>query len=234
MTHQSKIDSSFFIGSLNKNRSIICLLSLFFLTILAIAVLEKRTDLLDGNILDWLQQFKDPLLTNLSKGFYFIGDEYFAGAVVIVSIILLYHEHRRQEAKFLAVGSLGILIIIDLILKPFFDRPRPLERLASDIIGYSFPSGHVAGNFFLYFYLARLLATLYPDRAKSIYTGASAIVVLIGLSTLYLRVHWPTDVIASYGVGYIWLTTCLTMLKLAKKTHLRSKLAKSNNSVSAK
>lgn len=217
MTLQPNINPNFFVGSLNKNRSIICSIVLFLLTLLFVAVLNQKTDIFDENILAWLQQFTNPFLTKIFKLFYLIGDEYFAALIVFINLIFLYLKRYRQEAKVFAGGALGILIIIDLILKPFFDRPRPLQRLASDIIGNSFPSGHVAGNFFLYFYLAYLLAKKWPDRSKSIYTITAIFILLISLSTVYLRLHWPTDVIASYGIGYLWLTTCLTTLKFLKK-----------------
>lgn len=68
----------------------------------------------------------------------------------------------------------------------------------------------------LYGFLAYLLATRYPNSAKIIYSLAIILIAGIGFSRLYLGVHWPTDVIAGYGVGFIWLMICITMLKLQR------------------
>ena len=72
------------------------------------------------------------------------------------------------------------------------------------------------GSLVLYGFLTYLLATYYPKLSKVIYSLAVILIAAIGLSRLYLGVHWPTDVIAGYGVGFLWLTTCITMLKLQK------------------
>ena len=68
----------------------------------------------------------------------------------------------------------------------------------------------------LYGFIAYLLATHYPRYTKVFYILAVIATTAIGLSRLYLGVHWPTDIIAGYGVGFLWLMLCITMLKLQK------------------
>jgi membrane-associated phospholipid phosphatase len=79
---------------------------------------------------------------------------------------------------------------------------------------FSYPSGHALGSTILYGFLAYLLATRYPRFAWFIYVLAVLLIAVIGLSRLYLGVHWPTDIIGGYCIGFLWVMFCIAMLKL--------------------
>ncbi|MGL5872485.1 MAG: phosphatase PAP2 family protein [Xenococcaceae cyanobacterium] len=220
MKFSSKNRSFAAIGASNRTRLTISLVALIGFIWLAVLVEEWKPFYFDSSILEWLRQFvspeNNPLLIFICRAFYFIGDEYFAATVVFVSIVILYWRKYYPEANVLGFSALGILILIDRILKPLIARRRPDEKLV-DVTGRSFPSGHAAGNFILYFYLAYLLAEQFPHLTKYIYGATTIFLILMGFSVVYLRVHWPTDIIGSYLVGYIWLTISLTLLKFARK-----------------
>ena len=107
-------------------------------------------------------------------------------------------------------------MIVDRWLKQLFDRRRPSGRLLDDISGRSFPSGHAAGGVVFYFYLAHVLSAHYPQYRWQIYLATSLWVGFIGLSSMYCRVHWLSDIIAGYSVGFVWLTLSLFLLKRAE------------------
>ena len=175
---------------------------------------------LDVALLEKLHQFIPGLIGQVLRLIYMITGVHVTLFFVLGSLGLLLWKRYWEEAKFLAFATLGILLIIDRVLKPLFNRIRPgsfssdLPSLV-DVDGKSFPSGHAAGSVVFYFYMAFLLAAHFPQHRFYIYLGATCWVGLIGLSSMYCRVHWGSDIFAGYAVGYIWLTLSLALLKRA-------------------
>ena len=144
---------------------------------------------------------------------YQLSGTMFTGILVIS--LLLYFIFRRFWADFICLffGTAGILGIIDLILKPWFDRPRP-DNSSLLLSGASFPSGHAAGSLVFYFMSCILLVTHYPRLRLPLFVLSSLWVSLIWLSTLYCRAHWPSDILAGASVGFVWLSICLAALRV--------------------
>ena len=88
---------------------------------------------------------------------------------------------------------------------------------------YSFPSGHALQGTVLYGAISYLLAIRFPRFANWLYGGAMLLVGAIGLSRLYLGVHWPLDVVAGWIIGFLWLVIFVVSLRLQD---LRSALKK--------
>ncbi|MEH2415316.1 phosphatase PAP2 family protein [Nostoc sp.] len=192
------------------------LLILFVLAKLAEEVLEREAFAFDTNFLLWLHQFANPNLDNLMLFVTNLGNPSTVVIVAGITVLLLWWRRYREEAKIFLIACLGALIL-NTGLKLFFSKPRPelWHRLISET-SFSFPSGHALGSMVLYGFIAYELATHYPHFAKVIYSLAVILIAAIGISRLYLGVHWPTDIIAGYGVGFLWLMICITMLKLQK------------------
>lgn len=193
-----------------------CLLILFVLAKLAQEVLERETFTFDTNFLLWLHQFANPNLDNLMLFITNLGNPSTVVVVAGVTLLLLWWRRYREEAKVFVLACLGGLIL-NTGLKLFFSKPRPelWHRLISEK-SFSFPSGHALGSMVLYGFIAYELATHYPQFAKVIYSLTLVLITVIGISRLYLGVHWPTDIIAGYGVGFLWLMICIAMLKLQR------------------
>jgi undecaprenyl-diphosphatase len=204
-----------FFEAIDRKRLLICLVILFPLSWLIHRVFVKDFPPFDQDFLYWLHQSLKPLSDDFFKVTYGLTGIKFTAFIVASSLGFLIWKKLWNEAKVLAISTAGILIIIDRLLKPFLNRLRPDNRLV-EVDGKSFPSGHAAGNVVLYFYLAYLLSEKYPKLTVYIYLAATFIVLLIGLSSIYLKVHWPSDILAGYGVGYIWLTICLALLKMSR------------------
>ncbi|MBD2438031.1 phosphatase PAP2 family protein [Nostoc sp. FACHB-110] len=193
-----------------------CLLILFVLAELFEEVFEREAFAFDTHFLLWLHHFANPTLDNVMLGITHLGNPNVVVIVVVVSVAILLWRRYYQEARIFAIACLGAFIL-NTGLKLVFTKPRP--QLWPQLItekSFSFPSGHALGSLVLYGMVAYLLATHYPRFSQFIYIVAVMAIAAIGFSRLYLGVHWPTDIIAGYGVGFLWLTMCITMLKLQK------------------
>ena len=191
-----------------------CLIILLGLSWLFQEVWEKEAFWLDTAILLWLHQWANPVLDAVMLKITTLGNPEFVVVVVVFSLGWLWWRQRRLEAKVFAIACLGALIL-NQGLKLCFAKPRP--QLWTHLIAessFSFPSGHALGSLVLYGFLAYVLAMQFPRSAHWIYSIAAVIIAAIGASRLYLGVHWPTDVVAGYAVGFLWLMVCITMIRL--------------------
>ena len=191
-----------------------CLAIGFILAWLFQEVLEREALAFDSSWLYWLHGYANPSLDAVMLIITQLADASIVLVIVAVTLGILWWQHHREEAKFFALACLGAFIL-NTGLKLFFTKPRPhiIPSLIAET-SFSFPSGHALGGFVMYGFLAYLLSAHFPKFSKVIYTLAVLTIALIGLSRMYIGVHWPTDIIAGYGIGYLWLMLCITMLKL--------------------
>ena len=116
------------------------------------------------------------------------------------------------------ISILGALVL-DLSLKYAFHRARPAPFFGPLPHTYSFPSGHALFSFCFYGVLAGLLA----DRVRSfklrilVWTLAALLVAAIGVSRIYLGVHYPSDVIAGYLTATLWVSTMIAVDRVKKQ-----------------
>jgi undecaprenyl-diphosphatase len=147
------------------------------------------------------------------------------GSVTVLGLVTLacggYLLMRRQYRMLalLAAATVGGLIV-SLLLKNLFDRPRPeFAAAAAHITTSSFPSGHSMLAAIVYLTLGVLLARTSTRYRHKLYflTVALLITVLVGLSRIYLGVHYPTDVLAGWSFGLIWALLCWLVAQFLQK-----------------
>jgi membrane-associated phospholipid phosphatase len=146
-----------------------------------------------------------------------LGNPTLVPIIFIVVLGIIWWRGNPQQAKIFLLACLGAFIL-NTELKLVFRKNRP--QLWQPIItekSFSFPSGHALGSLVLYGLIAYLLGNKYPQAAKLIYAFTVFLIAAIGLSRLYLGVHWPTDILAGYAIGFLWLMICIVMLKLQKQ-----------------
>ncbi|MFT6895946.1 MAG: undecaprenyl-diphosphatase [Paraglaciecola sp.] len=139
--------------------------------------------------------------------------------VTLLAVGFLLLEHKRRLAL-LVIVAIGSGMLASFFLKYGFSRPRPdLVPHGSYTYTSSFPSGHSMLSALVYFTLASLLAQVqYKKRIKAyLYTIAIILTVMIGISRVYLGVHWPTDVLAGWVAGIFWALIFLLVTKRLQK-----------------
>lgn len=204
------------VGKFNLLLSVFCLLSF---AIISGLVVSGKINKLDEILLERLPEVLPLWFIYLSKGIYFLGEAEVAVFIVLFILGVLCWKKLWYEAQILAASSLGILLLIDKVLKPLFDRARPLGRLVDNIHGRSYPSGHASGNLLLYFFIAYILSSYFPKFKVYFYLIAIVLLILMGICSAYLRVHWVTDILGAYCVGYILFAISVGLLSLVDKKY---------------
>jgi undecaprenyl-diphosphatase len=117
----------------------------------------------------------------------------------------------KRAAALLVLSSVAGGGVLSGLFKLGIERPRPdLVSHLVEVHTTSFPSGHATLSAVTYLTLGALLARVEARRRVKIYVLSLAVVItfLIGLSRIYLGVHWPTDIIAGWCVGAAWAMLC--------------------------
>jgi membrane-associated phospholipid phosphatase len=176
--------------------------------LLAATIDPRRPPAFDEAVLRWLGEHLRGAIGDALLQVYRLSGVHVTGFLVLAALIYVVLRRWWTDLRLLVMATAGILALVDLALKPLFDRARPPDKLL-DVDGRSFPSGHAAGAVAFYGAMLVILAAHYPHLRRPLAIGASLWVALVWLSTLYARAHWPTDLLAGGAVGLAWLTVCL-------------------------
>jgi undecaprenyl-diphosphatase len=168
--------------------------------LIALLVSDKKIAQFDSTIIAAVQGFESPGLTFIMKFFTFIGS---GTQVVVIALLVLFFlfkvlHHRRELILFIWV-VLGSTILNE-ILKTVFHRARPTIHRIVEANGFSFPSGHSMAAFSLYGVIAFLL---WRHLSTSLGRGLLVLfsifmIIMIGVSRIYLGVHYPSDVLGGF------------------------------------
>lgn len=177
------------------------------------------TQRFDDAALLWMNQFASDSRDLVALEITALGSGASVWMVVMVGSLFLWLTRHRYSAALLWVAAAGSTIVSST-LKYSFDRARPqLFEWRTDYAGLSsFPSGHSTTAMVVYATLAYLVIRLEPTRRMRRITlaGAVLIILAIGLTRVYLGVHYPSDVIAGYLVGAVWATVCVLGIEVVK------------------
>ena len=176
------------------------------------ARLDQRVEL---RVHGWMS---GPILGALRTASFFGSTPFILAAALAVAVYLWRIGAPRRLRAF-AASIAGAVVWVQLFKQLFHrDRPGLFEPLAH-AIGYSFPSGHSALSAALFGSVAGLAAASAPRKriAFRYLTAGLATVLVVGFSRVALGVHWPTDVLAGWAVGFGWLSLVFALAERASR-----------------
>lgn len=207
---------------------VLALIGLWGLSLLTEDVLEGDTARLDRAILLWLNGNATPWLDGAAVAITALGDTLVVLTLALVSATFLWLLGKKAYASLLVAAVAGASVITP-VLKTIFDRPRPQVfewRAHYAEASAAYPSGHATLSMVTLVTVAFIIHRLSSHRWTSAVAGALAglLILLIGASRLYLGLHFPSDVVAGYVVGFAWAVMCaLTIAALRGWGSLRER-----------
>ena len=142
------------------------------------------------------------------------------GTVVVTMLtvvgVLSFAFHRKYRHAAVLAGTVLLAWASSDLAKELYGRPRPdLVSHGAYVYSASFPSGHSTLSAAVYLTLAAMVSSLEPRRrTKALAYGlAMAVLLAVGLSRVYLGVHWPSDVVAGWCLGGAWALLAWTVLR---------------------
>lgn len=205
------------------------LLSLLFLLGLAVQIDLTKDVFHDGDtgfdtrLFALASRTTSPGMTRAMRWISFLGsDEYLLVVPVVMALVLSFYKKMQWYGLKVLVICLTTALLNQL-LKYLHQRPRPLLGL-QEASGMSFPSGHaMIGGVFYGLVIYIVLSTVKSQAWRWVLTILfTALILLVGWSRIYLRMHYATDVMAGYLIGALWLLLSLYLLgKIETRSRIR-------------
>ncbi|KAA2216922.1 phosphatase PAP2 family protein [Maribacter flavus] len=173
-----------------------------------------KTDTLaryDTAVTDYIISFRNPSLTTFFKFVTDIGDVTGYLIVLILFVLLSWRIIKSWKYVLQSVVVLVLATLSNMALKRFVDRARPgIEHLVS-VKTLSYPSGHAMGAMAFFGFLIYLISKLRINRIfkYSLMVLVALLILSIGISRIYLGVHYPSDVAGGFIAGFIWVVFCI-------------------------
>jgi membrane-associated phospholipid phosphatase len=197
----------------------ISLAALALFSLITIGVVQKqRVTLFDQQLVDWIHRHATRPGIQIAKFGAALGDPRLMLAILVIGSTLLWLRRKHIMLIGWIVAFVGATAL-DNGLKLIFRRDNPLwESPFFSAGGFSFPSGHVLGalvgwTMLAYFFAREDRSRKWSDETIGLIT--SGIVLSVAMGRIYLGVHFPSDVIAAFAAGMIWVATCVSAVEIA-------------------
>lgn len=187
-------------------KRIVCIIS-FILFLVTVILITNDNKYFDNYIIN-LFKYKSDILTNIMKIITILGS---ALSIILLTVLLIIVVKGKRN-KILILINVIVTTLLNQLLKNVFQRGRPIDSIIEES-GYSFPSGHSMVSMAFYGFLIYLV---YKSniKYKGLFVGLlSVLIVLIGISRIYLGVHYPTDVIGGFTLSLSYLLLFIDITK---------------------
>ena len=188
---------------------IICIISLTIFLILGYLVKTNNELILDGIVYSFISKFINNNMTNIIKVVTYLGS---ATVVILITILALIVLKNKKIGLFMAL-DLILITNFQYILKPIFERVRPADINLIEETSYSFPSGHSLTAMAFYGFIIYLIYKSNLKYKKAYIILFSILILLIGLSRVYLGVHFITDVLGGFSFSLFYLIIFISLIK---------------------
>ncbi len=189
---------------------VIMVIFLILFSIFAYKIVMNKSIYIDKIVYDFIcDNFMSERMTNIVKILTSLG----SALVVIILTIVLFMAIKNKRIAVSIVINLIVITILNNLLKIIFLRPRPNVNNLILESGYSFPSGHSSTGMAFYGYLIYLIYK-YVNNKKikiSLIIFLSLVIVAIGLSRIYLGVHYASDVLGGFLLAIVYLIIFITI-----------------------
>ena len=189
---------------------IVCLLSIIIFLILGYLIKTQNDIILDSVVYNFISKFINNNLTHIIKFITFLGGATFVIALTLLALLLL---KNKRIGTFMGL-DLIVITIFQYILKAIFSRPRPVHINLIEETNYSFPSGHSLTAMAFYGFIIYLIYKSNIKYKKVYIILLSILILLIGLSRVYLGVHYITDVLGGFTFSVFYI---IIFIELTKK-----------------
>ena len=197
--------------------SILCLTLAALVYGLAAAGVTQSLDVAAITGLRSLVDGLPPVATDVARGITWMGNGWPRSLIAAAFILFLMLRKLQRAASYVLYTTIGIAALNAWVLKAIVARPRPdvITRLIEVDNSFSLPSGHAANSTAVYGAIALVATVIWWRKAqrRTIWTVTGLLVFGIGLSRVWLGVHWPSDVIAGWLVGAAWALGLAVVLK---------------------
>ena len=200
-----------------KNNKKVIINSSLLLVFLIVGFMVRNSSegiLFDVKLLEFLHKSNNTILLNIMKGISYLGAEKFLIPFMIFMIFINLIKKNISETIFLLVNTMGSFTL-NSIIKQFFQRTRPVDFSLVKQGGLSYPSGHAMVVMSMYLAIYYLLTRNEKDKNKRFLIGTiiGIYIISMGVSRMYLGVHWPTDIIGGYICGYLLYSLSKSIIK---------------------
>ena len=198
--------------------------SLIAFVLITRRIFYLRNEKLDFKVFHALEPYVNATNNKIMLGITFLGRHEFLipANLILIAYFLFIKKHRWYSIKVpaIALSSLALMFV----LKHLFGRPRPLIPLLEEARGLSFPSGHALMSITFYGLIIYLIWHNVQNKPLkwSLIGFLLVLILLIGFSRIYLRVHYPTDVMAGFAMGFLWLVISISIINRIERYSKRN------------
>lgn len=191
---------------------IVCIISLLIFIILGCLVKSNKELILDNIVYNFISPYINNNLTNVIEFITFLGSAF---SVITITLLIALFVKNKKIGLFVFL-NLIIITIFQYTLKPLFGRLRPLNINLIEETNYSFPSGHSMTAMAFYGFIIYLIYKSNLKYKKICIIALSILILLIGLSRVYLGVHFITDVFGGFVFSLAYLIIYIHLIKKSK------------------